>query len=886
MIPDKYDHRSVEQKWSRLWADQKTYTVDLQEAKRPYYNLMMFPYPSAEGLHVGNVFAFVGSDIHGRFMRCQGYDVFEPMGFDAFGIHSENYALIVNSHPARLVPSNIEHFRENQLKRIGAMFDWDHQVNTTDPKYYRWTQWIFIQLYKAGLAYQKNAPVNWCPSCKTVLSNEQAEGGVCERCDSVVERREMRQWFFRTTAYAEKLLENLDQIDWSDITKQAQRRWIGRSDGAEVDFSLNGEAAKAAGAVGQPEKLRVFTTRPDTLFGATYMVLAPEHPLAEVICTQQQREAVKEYCVEAKLKADQVRLDLTKEKTGVFTGAYAINPVNGQEIPIWVADYVLISYGSGAIMAVPAHDSRDFEFAKQFDLPIRAVVMPPTSWLHEQIVRGLLDQEYAAKHGQGDLLENLLRSAGLAAGTIGGITAQNAQAVLDGDISWITQVATPLYQNDPGVFADAYAQDGKAINSDRFDGQSTEEFKKNIANWLSQENLGKAAINYRLRDWCISRQRYWGPPIPMIHCEKCGVLPVPEEELPVLLPEIDDFVPDGSGKSPLARDESFVKRSCPKCGGPAERETDVSDNFLDSAWYFFRYPSADREDVVFDAELCKKWLPVDMYIGGHEHAVLHLMYTRFLTMALKDIGLIDFEEPFKHFRAHGLLIKDGAKMSKSKGNVVNPDAYIDRYGADTFRTYLMFLGPYQDGGDFQETGISGISRFFERVWRYASQTQFSEGPIEDKELLNLLHKKIKKVTVDIEALRYHTAIAALMELLNGLLTQKKHYRQCVKTLLQLTCPLAPFITQELWEQLGEKGMINDAAWPKYDEALAREDQMEMAVQVNGKLGGRITVAADADDETISQAAQSLEKVARLTEGKAIVKLIIARPRVVNIVVRK
>ncbi|MCK4850717.1 MAG: leucine--tRNA ligase, partial [Phycisphaerae bacterium] len=768
MTSDKYDHRSIEQKWSRLWDQRKTYTVDLQGAKRPYYNLMMFPYPSAEGLHVGNVFAFVGSDIHARFMRAQGYDVFEPMGFDAFGMHSENYAISVQSHPARLVPNNIEHFRENQLKRIGAMFDWSHQVSTTDPKYYRWTQWIFIQLYKAGLAYQKDAPVNWCPSCKTVLANEQAEGGVCERCDSVVQRRQMRQWFFRTTAYAEKLLGNLDWIDWSAITKHAQRRWIGRSDGAEVDFALSGAAAQVARSVGQPDKLRVFTTRPDTLFGATYMVLAPEHPLAEIICTENRREAVKEYCTQAKQKAELARTDLAKEKTGIFTGAYALNPVNGEEIPIWVADYVLISYGSGAIMAVPAHDSRDFEFAKQFDLPIRAVVMPPTSWLHEQIVRGLLDEEYAAKRGQGDLLEKLLRSAGLAAGTIGGITAQDAQAVLDGDVSWIRQVAVPLYKNDPGIFADSYTEDGEAINSGRFDGQSTEEFKKNITAWLKERNQGQAAVNYRLRDWCISRQRYWGPPIPIIYCKKCGVLPVPEEELPVLLPFVDDFVPDGSGKSPLARDESFLKRTCPKCGGPAKRETDVNDNFLDSAWYFFRYPSSEREDVVFDRELTKKWLPVDMYIGGQEHAVLHLMYTRFLTMAFKDLGLIDFEEPFKHFRAHGLIIKDGAKMSKSKGNVVNPDEYINRYGADTFRTYLMFLGPYQDGGDFQETGIAGISRFFDRLWRYTTETQFSQEPVTGKTLLNLVHKKIKKVTEDIEGLRYHTAIAALMELLNGL----------------------------------------------------------------------------------------------------------------------
>lgn len=886
MSSEAYEHRVIEQKWSQRWNEEQTYAVDLAGAERPYYNLMMFPYPSAEGLHVGNLFAFVGSDIHGRFMRARGYDVFEPMGFDAFGIHSENHAISAGSHPARLVPSNIEHFRENQLKRGGAMFDWSHQVSTTDPDYYRWTQWIFIQLYKAGLAYQKSAPVNWCPSCKTVLANEQAEGGSCERCNSTVEQRDMRQWFFRTTSYADKLLNNLDWIDWSEITKRAQRQWIGRSEGANVQFELAGPAAEAARSAGRTEKLRVFTTRPDTLFGATYMVLAPEHPLVETICTAQQRESVRAYCREAGQKAESVRTDLDKEKTGAFTGAYAINPVSNEQIPIWVADYVLISYGSGAIMAVPAHDTRDFEFAKQLNLPIRAVVMPPNTWLHDQIVAGLLDEEYARKQGRGDLAEDLMRSAGLAAGTIAGITCQDAQAVLDGDISWIQQVAVPLYKKDPGVFADAYVEDGTAINSGNFDGQSTAEFKKNISAWLAERTLGEAAVNYRLRDWCISRQRYWGPPIPMVYCDSCGVVPVAEDDLPVLLPFIEDFVPDGSGKSPLARDEDFVNTRCPKCGGPGRRETDVSDNFLDSAWYFFRYPSSDRKDVLMDKELTEKWLPVDMYIGGNEHAVLHLMYTRFLTMAFKDIGLIEFDEPFKRFRAHGLIIKDGAKMSKSKGNVINPDEYLERYGADTFRTYLMFLGPYQEGGDFRDTDIIGIRRFLDRLWRYATTTRFDDEDVAEQSILHMVHKKIKKITEDTVELRYNTAIAASMELLNGLIGQKRHYRWCVKVLLQLVCPFAPFIAHELWERVGEAGLVNDAPWPGYDESLAKEAQMELAVQVNGKLAARMTADADADDETISRAALALPKVAERIGGKEVIKLIVAKPRVVNIVIKR
>ena len=805
MNTDKFDHHAIEKKWTDHWVAVKAFETDLKHAEKPYYNLMMFPYPSAEGLHVGNVFAFVGSDIHARYMRAQGYDVFEPMGFDAFGIHSENFSISINTHPAKLIPDNVRNFT-HQLQRMGAMFDWSHEAQTTDPAYYKWTQWIFIQLFKAGLAYHKEAPVTWCPSCNTVLAAEQAEGGQCERCDSLVEQRHMRQWFFKITAYAQQLLDNLSWIDWSDITKNAQQRWIGRSEGAEVDFPL----------VGHDEKLRVFTTRPDTLWGATYMVLAPEHGLVEAVTPPDRQQAVQDYIQTAGRKTAIEREDATREKTGIFTGAYAINPVNDEHIPIWVSDYVLMTYGTGAIMAVPAHDTRDFEFATAFDLPIVRVI------------------------GTGD---------------------------------------------DAPEMTEAYIGEGVMVNSGRFNGVNSTEAKDEIIDWLEEKGIGERQVNFRLRDWCISRQRYWGPPIPMIHCDRCGVSPVPEDQLPVLLPYIEDFKPDGSGKSPLSRDASFLHTTCPGCGGPATRETDVNDNFLDSAWYFFRYPSTDRDDVVFDHDLTEKWLPVDMYIGGNEHAVLHLMYTRFITMALHDIGLISFSEPFKTFRAHGMIIKDGAKMSKSKGNVINPDEYLNAHGSDTFRTYLMFLGPYQVGGDFRDAGITGVRRFYDRLWRYVTQTSFSGAPVTDTGLMALLHGKIKEVTNDLDGLQYNTAIARLMELLNGLQNHDTHHLDAVRRLLQLTAPFAPFITQELWARFGEDSLICDALWPAYDESLIVSETIEYVVQINGKVRDRIELPTDTSQPDVEQAAFASERVQQWTNDKEIIKKIFIPNKLLNVVVK-
>ncbi|GIW52063.1 MAG: leucine--tRNA ligase [Gemmatimonadales bacterium] len=797
-----YDPAAVESKWQRLWEERGTNRVDLRAAERPYYNLMMFPYPSAEGLHVGNVFAFVGSDIHGRFRRLQGFDVFEPLGFDAFGIHSENYALKINQHPARLIPANIDNFRK-QLKRVGLMVDWSHELQTIDPRYYKWTQWVFLQLYKAGLAVRRKAPVNWCPECKTVLANEQVIDGNCERHPGTrVVQRYLEQWFFTITKYAQRLLDNLSWIDWSESTRLLQINWIGRSEGAELVFRTS-----------SGEEIRVYTTRPDTVFGATYLVLAPEHPLVDRLTAPAQRSAVDQY-------RDRVsRMDLvsrrvgSKEKTGVFTGAYAANPATGEEVPIWIADYVLMEYGSGAIMGVPAHDERDFEFARKFGLEIRRVVVP-------------------ASGGEGEL-----------------------------------------------PFTD---WDGVLVNSGAFDGMPCREAARAITQWLSERGLGSFQVQYRLHDWCISRQRYWGPPIPIIYCEHCGTVPVPEQDLPVELPYIEDFRPDESGISPLARHEEWYRVPCPQCGQLARRETDVSDTFLDSAWYFLRYPSTEFDDRPFDPELTRRWLPVDTYIGGNEHATLHLMYSRFITMALHDLGYLPFEEPYKRFRAHGTIVKDGAKMSKSRGNVVVPDEYIAKWGADTFRMYLMFLGPYQEGGDFRDEGIAGIRRFLDKVWVLVKNARRDEGEI-DRAAMRKLHQTIRKVTGDLEELRYNTAIAALMEYVNTLRETGVTAASMVEPLIVMLSPFAPHFAEECWEILGHDRSVFEASWPKWDEKLAEEEQIELVIQVNGKVRSRMQVARGITEEQAVQRALQDEAVQRFVKGKKVRKAIFVEDRLVNLV---
>jgi leucyl-tRNA synthetase len=803
-----YDPQAIERKWQRIWQERGTNHTDLQRAQRPFYALMMFPYPSAEGLHVGNLFAFTGNDIYGRFQRLMGHNVFEPLGYDAFGIHSENYALKVGQHPMDLIPRNIANF-QRQLESAGLMVDWRYRLATTDPNYYKWTQWLFLQLLKQGLAYKKQAAVNWCPDCKTVLANEQVVGGLCERSQTPVEQRLLEQWFFRISEYAPRLLENLDNIDWSDTTKTAQRNWIGKSDGAELAFETRDTDGKEC-------EIRVFTTRPDTIYGATYMVLAPEHPLVERLTKSGERKAVTAYREKTK-KQDIITRKTSTEKTGFFTGSYAINPATEKEIPIWISDYVLMEYGTGAIMGVPGHDQRDFEFAKKFDLPIVRVVC-----------------------GERE------------------------------------DVNTPLHE------ALTECESGTLVNSGVFDGFRVENAKKAIVEFLAKTGAAKPVVHYRLHDWCISRQRYWGPPIPVIYCESCGTVPVPEKDLPVVLPFIEDFKPDDSGVSPLARHKEWYLVECPKCGKTGRRETDVSDTFLDSAWYFLRYPSVGRDEAPFEPSVTKKWLPVTSYIGGNEHAVLHLLYSRFITMVLHDAGHLDFEEPFTRFRAHGHIIREGAKMSKTQGNIVNPDEYIEHWGADAFRTYLMFLGPYEQGGDFRDQSISGTRRFLDRL--FASVQSMSSDGEPDHSVMRKLHQTIRKVSEDIPRLSYNTAVAAMMEYMNILRKgERTPHREEVLPLITLVAPFAPHIAEELWEQTGGTGSVFDSGWPSFDPALAAEDAIELVVQVNGKVRGRIHVAPDITEKAALVTALEDPTVSKFVSG-APKKVVFVPGRLLNIVV--
>ncbi|MFN9086971.1 MAG: leucine--tRNA ligase [Gemmatimonadaceae bacterium] len=805
-LPTPYDPKLVEPKWQSRWTERGTNQAKLENPERPFYALMMFPYPSAEGLHVGNLFAFTGSDISARFHRLLGHDVFQPLGFDAFGIHSENYALKIGAHPMELTPKNVANFTR-QLGRAGFMVDWRQKVDTSSPEYYKWTQWVFLQLHKQGLAYKKAAAVNWCPTDKTVLANEQVEGGLCERCGTPVEQRFLEQWFFRISEYAPRLLQNLDWLDWSPITKQAQRNWIGKSEGAQLTFDI----------ADHDVRVTVFTTRADTIFGATYLVLAPEHPLVDTLTTDAQRAAVSAY-QDATKTQDLISRKSTREKTGVFTGAYAVNPATRQNIPVWIADYVLMEYGTGAIMAVPGHDERDFEFAQVFGLPIVRVVAGP-------------------------------------------------------DDAADTPLGDAAFTDDEG---------GRLVNSAQFDGLSVADAKRTVTEWLAGRQHATAVTNYRLHDWCISRQGFWGPAIPIIYCDDCGAVPVPESQLPVVLPNIPDFKPDDSGISPLARHEEWYRVLCPTCGKSARRETDVSDTFLDSAWYFLRYPSATRDDVPFDAVRTTTWLPVNSYIGGTEHAVLHLLYSRFITMVLKDGGHIDFEEPFTRFRAHGMIIREGAKMSKSKGNVINPDQYMEEWGADAFRMYLMFLGPYEEGGDFRDQGISGVRRFLDRLW--ASVRDATSDGAPEPDVVRKLHRTIRKVGEDTANLGYNTAIAAMMEYINVVRRgERVPHRDEVRPLVQLVAPYAPHLAEDCWEALGHTTSVFDAGWPAFDPAMLVDDEVDLVVQVNGKLRGKLRVPVDVAQEAAMAMALADDGVAKFVTGDP-KKVIFVPKRLLNIVV--
>ncbi|MFZ1080428.1 MAG: leucine--tRNA ligase [Candidatus Kryptoniota bacterium] len=822
----RYDFASIEKKWQKIWEEKKVYHVNLSNANNKLYCLVMFLYPSADKLHIGHWYNFGPTDTWARFKRMNGFNVFEPMGYDAFGLPAENYAIKTGVHPQDSTQKNISVIRD-QLKTMGAMYDFEYEVDTSKPEYYRWTQWVFLQLYKMGLAYRANAPVNWCPKDQTVLANEQVVDGACERCGTPVVRRAMTQWFFKITAYADKLLEGLDRIDWPERTKLMQRNWIGRSEGVEIEFKI----------AGFESRISVFTTRPDTLFGATYMVLAPEHPLVQKITRTEFKAKVNEYVDFVAHENEIERTSTTKEKTGVPTGAFAINPINDEKISIWIADYVLSTYGTGAVMAVPAHDERDFEFAMKYELPTRVVVQPKD----------------------------------------GGLT-------------------------DP--LEAAFVEEGIGVNSGKFSGMESSKVWDGIADELQNLRVGKRKINYRLRDWLLSRQRYWGAPIPIIHCESCGEEPVPDKDLPVLLPYDVEFKP--TGESPLARNEGFVNTACPKCGKPAKRDVDTMDTFVDSSWYFLRYLSPHLDTAAFDKELTSKWLPVDKYVGGAEHAVMHLLYARFITKALKDAGWLTFDEPFQSLVHQGTITNQGAKMSKSRGNVVNPDIFVERYGGDTFRMFLMFMGPYNEGGDWADRGITGVFRFLNKVYDlFESSKELSTGSAGNFSSNNLneperavyrkLNQLIKKVSDDIEHFRFNTAIAAMMEFMNDytqiLATSGNAVSNALKNFVLkdfniLLAPFAPHLAEELSEMRGNKDSIFiSGKWVSYDSTAIAEESVTLVIQINGKIRSKLEIPINSDDEAVKSLSLADPHVKKYLDGKQIVKAIVVKNKLVNFVIR-
>ena len=800
-----YDYAQIEKKWQDIWDEKQTFAAKGDYSLPKFYGLVEFPYPSGQGLHVGHPRSYTALDIVCRKKRLQGYNVLYPMGWDAFGLPTENFAIKNHVHPAEVTKKNIANFKR-QLKSLGFSFDWSREINTTDPEYYKWTQWIFLQLYKKGLAYKKKMSVNWCTSCKCVLANEEVVNGHCERCGSEVIHKEKSQWMLKITDYAEKLLEGLDNVDFIDRVKTQQRNWIGRSYGTQVKFSTN---------IG--DTFEVFTTRADTLFGVTYMVMSPEHPLinkwADKITNM---DEVTAYRQEAAKKSDFERTELAKDKTGVkISGVTAINPVNGKEVPIFIADYVLISYGTGAIMAVPAHDTRDWEFAKKFGLPIIEVVA-------------------------------------------GGEDVQAAP---------YTECAT-----------------GKLVNSGFLDGMSVEDAKKAIQEWLTERSLGERKTNYKLRDWVFSRQRYWGEPIPIVHCDKCGYVPVPESELPLVLPNVDSYEPTDNGESPLAKMTDWVNTTCPHCGGPAHRETDTMPQWAGSSWYFLRYCDPHNDKALASPEALKYWMPVDWYNGGMEHTTLHLLYSRFWHKFLYDIGAVPTPEPYSKRTSHGMILgENGEKMSKSRGNVVNPDEIVRDYGADTMRVYEMFIGDFEKAAPWSQSSIKGSKRFLDKVW--ALSDKLTEGDSYRAELESAFHRTVKKVTEDIEGLKMNTAIAALMSLLNDIQGTGSINKAEFKTYLILLNPFAPHMTEELWQQAGFEGMLNEAEWPKYDEAKCADSTVEIAVQVNGKIKARINVAADISAPDAIAAAKAESAVADAINGKNIIKELYVPKKLVNIVVK-
>ena len=796
-----YNHRAIEQKWQKIWDDEKAFAATDDYSKPKYYALVEFPYPSGQGLHVGHPRPYTALDIVARKRRMQGYNVLYPMGWDAFGLPTENYAIKNKIHPRIVTENNVKHFKQ-QLHSLGYSFDWDREINTTDPQYYKWTQWIFLKLFKEGLAYKSEMPINWCTSCKVGLANEEVVNGVCERCGSPVVRKVKSQWMLKITDYAEKLLEGLEDVDYIERVKVSQKNWIGKSQGAEVEFQV----------AGKEEKLTVYTTRPDTLFGATYMVVSPEHPMLDKYKEDIKNwDAIQDYREQAAKKSDFERSELAKEKTGVaIDGLTAINPVNEKEIPIWVSDYVLMSYGTGAIMAVPAHDTRDWEFAKKFNLPIIEVVA-------------------------------------------GGENVQEEA---------YTDVAS-----------------GKLINSGFLDGLEVAEAKKKMIAFLEEKGIGKSKTNFKLRDWVFSRQRYWGEPIPIVKCEICGYVPLPESELPLELPDVDSYMPTDNGESPLAAMTDWVNTTCPCCGGPAQRETDTMPQWAGSSWYFLRYTDPKNTEALASKEALKYWLPVDWYNGGMEHTTLHLLYSRFWHRFLYDQGVVPTKEPYQKRTSHGMILgENGEKMSKSRGNVVNPDDIVMDYGADTLRTYEMFIGAFDLSASWSENGVKGCRRFLDRVWKL--QEILVDGNEYRSAFETKMHQTIQKVSSDFENLKYNTAIAAMMSLLNDFYKEGSINRAEFKTFLILLNPVAPHITEEIWENCGYEGRVYAQTWPEFDEAKTVEDTIELPVQINGKTRAVVTLPADVDKDTAIVAGKEL--IADKLTG-TIVKEIYVPGRIINIV---
>ncbi len=806
---------NIDEKWQKKWEDSNLYKFDENNLDKKLYVLEMFPYPSGSKLHAGHWFNYGPVDSWARMKRMQGYNVFQPMGFDAFGLPAENFAIKTGIHPKDSTEKNIETM-EQQLKAMGTMFNWENEVVTCSPEYYKWTQWIFVKLFENGLAYRKNAPVNWCPSCNTVLANEQVLDGACERCSTEVTKKDLTQWFFKITDYAEQLLEKLDDLDWPEKTKAMQKHWIGKSIGSEVTFKV----------ADSDLEFNVFTTRVDTLFGVTYVVIAPENEIVDKITTDEFKTLVDEYKEESKKQSDIERQSITREKTGVFTGAYAINPINGRKVPIWVGDYVLNTYGTGCVMAVPAHDERDFAFATKYNLPI------------ERVIEG------------GDSLP--------------------------------------------------YVEYGKMMNSDEFNGLSGDEAKAAVVKKLETMTLGKGKVNYRLRDWLVSRQRYWGAPIPIIHCDKCGTVPVPEKDLPVMLPYDVEFSPDG--KSPLSKSEDFINTTCPVCGAPAKRDMDTLDTFVCSSWYYLRYPDNKNSDKAFDSETINKTLPVDMYVGGPEHACMHLLYARFFTKALRDMGYLNFDEPFLSLRHQGLILgPDGLKMSKSKGNTISPDDYIKEFGSDVFRMYLMFGFDYTEGGAWSDDGVKSIGRFVDRIERILdscreeinnpknSKTTLDKA---EKELNYMRHHAIKAVSEDTAKFQFNTSIARLMEFTNALskyagedIKNSSFLKETILDFIKLIAPFAPHFAEEQWELSGMSYSVFNENWPTFDSKALIKDEVEIAIQVNGKIKAKVNIATGLTEDQIKEAALDNDDIKASIDGKEVKKVIVVKGRLVNIVVK-